>query len=107
VGRRGEHFAQFAFCELLLLAHDFGSDSLAIDGERNKDRFAFLARYAFAAKGNVFNLEFYRAHQPTIAQPFKAGKIVASNIESRQGRQTTPSVPNGTRRFRRSQETQR
>ena len=59
MGRRLEHFDQFAFGELLFLAHDRGRDALAIDRERDEDSFAFIARDAFAAKGDVFDFEFH------------------------------------------------
>jgi hypothetical protein len=61
--RRLEHFDQFAFGELLFLARDFRRDALAIDREWNKDRFAFIARDAFAAKGDVFDFQFHSAHE--------------------------------------------
>src|SRR5438876_3557984 len=45
------HFDQFAFGKLLFLPRDFCRDALALDREWNKDRFAFIARDAFAAEG--------------------------------------------------------
>ena len=55
MGRRLEHFDQFAFGELLFLAHDFRRDALAIDRERNEDSLAVISRDAFSAESDVFD----------------------------------------------------
>ena len=57
LGRRIEKLNQFRFGKLLLLAHDFRCDALALDGEWNEDRFPFLPRDTFATKGYVFDGE--------------------------------------------------
>jgi hypothetical protein len=48
---------------LLLLAHDVRGDSLALNRERNEDGFALISGDAFTSKGDVFDLEIYRAHR--------------------------------------------
>ena len=52
------NFHQFRLGELLFLAHDCRRDALALDRERNEDRFAFIARDPFAAKRDIFDSEF-------------------------------------------------
>ena len=64
--RRIEQFDQFSFGELLFLAHDFRRDAFAVDRERNEDRLAFIARDTFAAKSDIFDLEFDCRMAPTV-----------------------------------------
>jgi hypothetical protein len=61
-GRRIDQFDHFAFGELLFLPHDFRRDVLAIDRERNEDRFAFIACDTFATEGDIFDFEFNPPH---------------------------------------------
>src|SRR4051812_45599260 len=65
LGRGVQHLSQLRFGKLLLLARDLRGDAVAIDRERNEDRFAVIARDAFAAKGDVMNGQFNRAHART------------------------------------------
>jgi hypothetical protein len=56
IWRRFKQLDQFSFGELLFLAHNFGRDLLAVDRERNENRFALIPRHAFAAERDVFDL---------------------------------------------------
>lgn len=47
---------KFRLSELFFLVHDLRRDTLAINGEGNKDRFAAFARNPLAAKGDVLDL---------------------------------------------------
>src|SRR6266404_6326277 len=48
-------------------AHDPRGNPLSLDGEWNEDGFARTACDAFAAKGDVFYLQFHGAHSATVA----------------------------------------
>lgn len=48
--------------ELFLVADDFRRNQFAVDRERNKNRLAVFARDAFAAKGDIFDLQIDNAH---------------------------------------------
>ena len=69
---------QLAFGELLFLAHDFRGDALAIDRERNEDRFPFIARDAFATKSDIFDFELNRAHRATVAAACRPTQMSAT-----------------------------
>src|SRR5437899_3152098 len=54
--RRGLlYFDQLRFSELLLLAHDFRGNDLALNSVKNKNRLALFSRDSFAAAGDVFD----------------------------------------------------
>ena len=62
-GRWLQDLDQFRFGELLFLPDDFRRDALAIDRKGNEDGFAGIARHAFAAESDVFDLQFGGAHR--------------------------------------------
>lgn len=65
---------------MLLLADDVRRNPFALDSVRNKNRLPILARDAFAAERDVFNLEFNRTH---------ALKLMWKRLECRDNRQTS------------------
>jgi hypothetical protein len=84
--RRGlEQFDQFTFGELFFLAHDFGCDALAVDRERNEDRFAFSACDTFATESDIFDFEFDGSHAE-----HSCGQPAASNSWNERAAHFTP-----------------
>jgi hypothetical protein len=59
---RRENFCELRFGELFLLAHDLRGDALTLDRERDEDRLAIRAADAFAAEGDVVDVQLDRLH---------------------------------------------
>ena len=55
MGRAFEKIDKLGPGELFRLPYDPRGNFFAIDGERNKDSFAFLARHTFPAESDVFD----------------------------------------------------
>src|SRR5262249_56285561 len=51
------------FGELFLLARDFRGDRFTLNRERDKNRFAIIARDTFSAESDVPHFEIARAHR--------------------------------------------